>query len=432
MIKLPEDFIADMKTILKDEYDEFLASYDLPNYKGLRLNTLKIQDASILPFKTSKIPWCETGYYYEEDGPGKHVYHDMGLYYIQEPSAMAVVEELDVCPGEICLDLCAAPGGKSTQIAAKLNGSGVLVSNEIIPSRAKILSQNIERMGITNAVVTNESPKNIAKFFPRKFDKILVDAPCSGEGMFRKNEEAINEWSEENVQMCADRQLEILIEAEKCLKENGRIVYSTCTFSIQENEGLIKRFLDLYPSFHLIQPKHHFENGLLGMDFAQRIYPHKVKGEGHFFAVLQRDGEEAETTFKMKEIKQNTMFDNFILESTVVDLKYNVVFGDNLYLSPIQKLDGLRVERPGLHLGEIKKNRFEPSHSLALALKPQDFKNKIELKADSKELQAYLSGETIETDIVGWGVIVVDGHNLGLFKGDGRIAKNHYPKGLRK
>ena len=432
MIKLPDKFKADMKDLLGDECEEFLASYDLPNYKGLRINTLKIQDTSILPFDLSPIPWCETGYYYTEDGPGKHVFHDMGLYYIQEPSAMAVVEELDVHPGDICLDLCAAPGGKSTQIAAKLKGEGILVSNEIIPSRAKILSSNIERMGIKNAVVTNETPKNIAKFFPKKFDKILVDAPCSGEGMFRKNEEAITEWSEENVQMCAERQLDILIEAEKCLKDKGRIVFSTCTFSKIENEGVIAKFLELYPDFHLVDAKNHFENGINGLDKAQRIYPHKVHGEGHFFAVLERDGEEVETTFKMKEIKQNTMFDNFILESTYVDLKYNVVFGDNLYLSPIQKLDGLKVERPGLHLGEIKKNRFEPSHSLALALTPSDFKNRIELKVDSKELQAYLAGETIETDIVGWGVIVVEGHNLGLFKGDGRIAKNHYPKGLRK
>ena len=421
-----------MKDLLKDEYEEFLSSYDLPQYKGLRLNTLKLNSIDLLPFSLEQIPWCKTGYYYVEDGPGKHIFHDIGLYYIQEPSAMSVVEELDVNEGDVCLDMCAAPGGKSTQIAAKLNGTGILVSNEIIPSRAKILSSNIERMGIKNAVVLNETPKNIAKFFPRKFDKILVDAPCSGEGMFRKNEEAISEWSQENVAMCAKRQLDILIEAEKCLKSNGRIVFSTCTFSTKENENVINEFIKLYPEFHLCKSKYSFENGLDKDGLCQRIYPHKVKGEGHFFAILERDGEREETVFKNKEIKQDKEFESFVKKYLNIDLKYNVTFGDNLYLSPIQKLDGIKVERPGLHLGELKKNRFEPSHSLALALKREDFKNVIDLKVDSKELQSYIQGETIETDIVGWGVICVEGYTVGLFKGDGRIAKNHYPKGLRK
>ena len=432
MVNLPLEFKNNMKDLLKEEYDAFLASYDLPQYKGLRLNTLKIKDINLLPFALEPIPWCKTGYYYVEDGPGKHVFHDIGLYYIQEPSAMSVVEELDVKEGDVCLDMCAAPGGKSTQIAAKLNGTGILVSNEIIPSRAKILSSNIERMGIKNAVVLNENPKNIAKFFPHKFDKILVDAPCSGEGMFRKNEEAVNEWSEENVEMCAKRQLDILIEAEKCLKERGRIVFSTCTFSTKENENVINEFIKLYPSFRLVESIHKFENGLDKDGLCQRIYPHKVKGEGHFFAILERDGDKEETLFKNKDIKQDKEFESFVKKYLNINLKYNVTFGDNLYLSPIQKLDGIKVERPGLHLGELKKNRFEPSHSLALALKREDFKNVIDLAVDSKELQAYIQGETIDTDIVGWVVVCVEGYPVGLFKGDGRIAKNHYPKGLRK
>ena len=429
---LPVKFLENMKELLGDEYEAFLSSYDLPKYKGLRLNTLKIEDCCLLPFDLEPIPWCETGFYYKEDGPGKHVYHDMGLYYIQEPSAMSVVEELDIQPNDVCLDMCAAPGGKSTQIAAKLNGTGVLVSNEIIPSRAKILSSNIERMGIINSVVINENPKNVAKHFPKKFDKILVDAPCSGEGMFRKNEEAIDEWSEENVAMCATRQLDILIEAEKCLKDKGRIVFSTCTFSRLENEGVINKFLELYPAFHLVKPKHEFTQGLDEAGLCQRIYPHKVKGEGHFFAVLDRDGEAEESVLKTKDIKQDKEFEKFVRETLSVDIKYNLVFGSNFYYSPIQKLDGIKVERPGLHLGELKKNRFEPSHSLALALKREDFKNVIDLELGSDDLKKYLSGETINTDLVGWGVVCVDGFTLGLFKGDGRIAKNHYPKGLRK
>lgn len=427
MLNLPKDFEQDMKDILKEEYSSFLLSYDKPSFKGLRLNTIKIKDSSLLPFNLTNIPWCKTGYYYsEQDTPGKHVYHEMGLYYIQEPSAMAPVEELDVQEGDFVLDLCAAPGGKSTQIAAKLNGTGLLISNEIIPSRAKILSSNIERMGIKNAICLNEDPKNVAKHFKNFFDKILIDAPCSGEGMFRKNEEAISEWSKDNVIMCANRQLDILETIYPSLKDGGRIVYSTCTFSKEENEGVIEKFLSNHPEFHLVKPINTFKGDLM-----QRIYPHLVNGEGHFFAILQKDGSLQKSEIKIKDLKQDPAFLDFKKKYLNVDIKYNLKFGDNLYLSPYVNLDGLKVVRAGLHLGELKKNRFEPSHSLALALSSQDFKNVINLSSQDKEVTTYLQGNSIPTDINGWGIVAVDGYPLGLIKGDGYQAKNHYPKGLR-
>lgn len=416
-MNLPKEFIQDMQELLGQESQDFFDTYNYPPYKGLRINTQKIKNINDLPFSLEPIPWCNTGYYYnDEEQPGKHILHEIGLYYIQEPSAMAVVEEMNINQGDYVLDLCAAPGGKSTQIGAKLKGTGLLVSNEIIKSRSLILSSNIERMGIKNAVVLNEEPKNIAKHFKCFFNKILVDAPCSGEGMFRKNPEAISEWSEENVEMCAARQLDILEEAAKCLIPGGRLVFSTCTFSTKENEGTIGTFIKNHPEFTLLK--------------TERLYPHKIKGEGHFIAVLEKEGTGILPIINNKEIKQNPDFIKFVKDTLNVDIKYNLVFGDNLYLSPITKLDGLKVVRPGLHLGELKKNRFEPSHSLALALTKEDFKN-IEDLTD-KDAEDFIKGLTIATNKVGWGAACVNCYPIGWFKGDGRIGKNHYPKGLRK
>lgn len=439
---LPLEFLDRMKVILKEEYDDFLLSYKKDTQKGLRINTLKTEDEKELPFSLKPIYWCKEGYYYnEKEYPGKNVLHEMGLYYIQEPSAMAVCEELDIKPGEYILDLCAAPGGKSTQIAAKLKGEGLLVSNEIVPQRAKILSSNIERMGITNCIVTNESPERLVKFFKKFFDKILVDAPCSGEGMFKKNPIAIDEWSKENVLMCRDRQLNILDSASKMLKDGGKIVFSTCTFSYDENEGVIQEFLNKNKDFKISESKNKFSPGLYREDLGlydeqlkltQRIYPHKVDGEGHYFAILENTNNKENINIKLKDIKVPKEYLEFQSKALNVLIKPNVIFGRNLYMSPLQNINGLKIERCGLHLGEIKKNRFEPSHSLALALKPQDFKNNLDLTNKENELEKYMSGDTIEWDKKGWGVVVYKGHNVGLIKGDGIWAKNHYPKGLRK
>lgn len=288
---LPPDFLWRMKEQLGDEFEDFYACYQGEPYRALRLNPLKGDRAEMLKrfcnregsfaedFHLTPVSWEETGFYYEaKDSPGKSPYHDAGVYYIQEPSAMYPATRLDVDESGLkVLDLCAAPGGKSTQIAAKMNGQGILFSNEIHPVRARILSENIERMGIRNALVLNETPERLAERFPCYFDRILVDAPCSGEGMFQKNEIAVSEWSLENVELCARRQTEILKSASKMLAFGGRMVYSTCTFSKEENESVIEEFLGRHPEFALIE--------------AKRLYPHRIKGEGHFAAVLEKRSE---------------------------------------------------------------------------------------------------------------------------------------------
>lgn len=280
---LPQDFLERMEKMLGQEYPAFLAGYEKEPKHSLRMNPLKGTDKTAYawcPFLTGQVEWEPNGYYYENDAqPGKHPYHEAGLYYIQEASAMAPVRLLKAEPGERILDLCAAPGGKTTQIAADMQGQGLLVCNEIHPARAKILSENVERMGIANALVLNETPSRLAERFEEYFDRILVDAPCSGEGMFRKNESACQEWSLDNVTLCAARQDEILDMAAGMLRPGGRLVYSTCTFSEEENEGSIHRFVERHPEFLISE--------------TIRLWPHKVNGEGHFAAVLVKEGQTA-------------------------------------------------------------------------------------------------------------------------------------------
>lgn len=444
---LPEAFLKRMQEQLGEEYPEFLACYDKPRQQALRLNRLKktesgesMEEALTALFHMEKVPWTEDGFYYPADvTPGRHPYHEAGLYYIQEPSAMAPVGHLEVKPGERVLDLCAAPGGKSTQIGALLEGRGLLISNEINPSRARILSENVERMGLANACVTNESPERLAEAFPEYFDKILVDAPCSGEGMFRKNEIALTEWSEENVRLCGERQDGILDQAAKMLRPGGRMVYSTCTFAQWENEGSIGRFLERHPEFELLT--------------SQRIYPHKVRGEGHFLAVLQKAGEvpagyQAQPAgglakpLKESDCKEWQEFAREAIRRTVESAVYGreakgwlMKFGDNLYMTPenFPNLKGLKVLRPGLHLGECKKNRFEPSHALALALGAKDVTHVWRMSSKDYQPVAYLNGQTFPAEgEKGWYLICVDGISLGWGKLAGGIMKNHYPKGLRK
>lgn len=455
---LPVEFQNRMQEMLGEEYEAFLKGYDKPRFHALRRNPLKIQKdefLNILPFELQEVPWAEHGYYYENtDQPGKHEFHEAGLYYIQEPSAMSVVEYLEVKPGEQVLDLCAAPGGKTTQIAGFMAGEGLLVCNEIHPQRAKILSENMERMGVKNALVTNETPQRLSAMFPGFFDKILVDAPCSGEGMFRKNEEALEEWSAENVQMCADRQDEILEEVAKMLRPGGRICYSTCTFAPAENEDCMARFITSHPEFHLVEvekkgnmspgnPK--FANiPVEGLEKTIRLWPHKLDGEGHFIAVLEKDGE-LDTSYKpmpqkgnekpLKE-KEYQEFLDFQKETLKYPLeKECILFGEQLYAIPenMPSLKGLKVLRPGLHLGTLKKNRFEPSHALALSMKKEDVLRSWNLESGSREIKQYLSGQTFNAEgEKGWYLILVDGYSIGWGKLAGGIMKNHYPKGLRK
>lgn len=476
-MNLPQDFMMRMQGLLGKEYETFVESYKKESLGGLRINTLKTEYGiakELLPFTLTEIPWCPTGLYYDrEERPGKHPYHEIGLYYMQEPSAMSVAELASVQPGERVLDLCAAPGGKSTQLAAEMQGEGVLVSNEIHPARCKILSQNIERMGIVNTVVTNETPQRLAMHFMNYFDCIVVDAPCSGEGMFRKDEEAVRQWSLENVEMCAERQDEILDEAVKMLASGGRIVYSTCTFAPAEDEDCVRRFLDRHPDFKVVKGdgyqgfepgRSEWANGDERVKDTHRLWPHKIKGEGHFAALLVHTGERITSSDKSGRTMQSDEVtgDSLLLKNTASKKKKpskvldkekeqlyatfiadalkeepageKILFGDALYVLNSQlDLKGLKVLRPGLHVGTFEKNRFEPSHSLALALKPADAKRYHNLTTADDGPRRYLRGESLVTGgEKGWTLVCIDGYSAGWGKVSNGMLKNHYPKGLRR
>ncbi len=454
---LPKNFEERMKQMLGKEYEAFLLEYEREEYHSLRINTLKTDFASLdekSHFKLEPVAWTRTGYYYDNlvCQPGKHPLHEAGAYYIQEASAMAPAEYLGAKPGEYILDLCAAPGGKTTQIACDMQGEGILVSNEIHPARAKILSENVERMGIKNALVLNETPQKLEKVFQAYFDRILVDAPCSGEGMFRKNDQAMDEWSLENVELCARRQDEILACAANMLKPGGKLVYSTCTFAPQENEGTISRFLENHPEFSLCEVKRAegmaegnpaWGNEMTELARTIRLWPHKLKGEGHYLAVLKKDTdgiheqpEEKKRSAELKKIPELSEFWNDMgIGEKFLEGREILRFGEQLYLVPhnFPKLDGLKVVRPGLHLGTLKKNRFEPSHALALALKKEEVKRYVDFETKAEEIKGFLRGETFAIEgEKGWYLICVDGLSIGFGKLAGGIMKNHYPKGLRK
>lgn len=459
-MNLPIEFEKKMKAFLGDEWDDFLYSYDNNRFQALRFNTLKVQSPEermriLKTLKISsdkKVSWANEAYYFDENvRPGKHPYHEMGLYYIQEPSAMSAAALLAPKPGMRVLDLCAAPGGKSTQLATYLGDSGLLVSNEINTQRSRILSQNIERMGIKNAIVTNEDSFVLASHFPGFFNAIQVDAPCSGEGMFRKLPEAIEQWSMENVAICAERQKEILDNAAVMLKPGGTIVYSTCTFSKEENEDVIEYFLERHPDFTLEE--------------MERFWPHKVDGEGHFVAKLVRRGcvdtdlkadrktkknknsknrkNETKPALTKENMKLLSEFlDETISEDMAAWIKNSrlVMFGEQLYRLPDMEVDikGLKVQRAGLHIGEFKKQRFEPSHSLALALKLSEAKNVVKLTWDDPQTTGFFNGQSVMLSDEqtaeckkGWALVCVDGYPAGWGKVNGAQVKNHYPKGLR-
>lgn len=428
---LPEAFLERMKTQLGNEYEAFLKSLERPRAVALRFNPLKGEQPR-LPFVGDGVPWEPSGFYYDPDSrPGLHVYHEAGVYYLQEASAMAPVTLLDPQPGERVCDLCAAPGGKTTQIAGRMRGEGFLLCNEINPKRAKILSRNIERMAVSNALVTNEHPANLAKKYPGFFDRVLVDAPCSGEGMFRKEEAAVTDWSRETVEMCARRQGEILHSAARLVRPGGRLVYSTCTFAPEEDEEAVANFLAEHPEFEpevLEAPWFvPVENG------GHRLWPHKLLGEGHFAAVLRKTGgEEGDVeTHKGEALPQAW---NRFAKELGINLPEGkaVSFGQNLYCAPGEMPDISRVKvlRPGLELGTVKKDRFEPAHALALWLK--DCENVQRYGADSEEMRAYIHGDVVPSGKKGWCLVCAGGYSIGWGKGDGRVLKNHYPKGLRR
>ncbi len=506
--ELPAAFTARMRESLGAEAEAFFASYETPRAYGLRYNPLKTEQehfVRLMPFELEPVPWAREGCYYKEgERPGRHPFHEMGLYYIQEPSAMCVAHLADPRPGERVLDLCAAPGGKATQLAGRLAGEGLLVCNEPVPGRAKILSQNIERMGIRNAVVLNHTPQELERRFPAFFDKIVVDAPCSGEGMFHKEQAALTEWSSENVMRCAARQREILASAAAMLCPGGVLVYSTCTFAPEENEEIVAWFLEEFPEFRpsLIDTA---ALGLSGgvLPGTVRIYPHRQRGEGHFAAKLQKGGagcgagasmagaqsEEgivgmacrARNGADLEQMANGAWCDAAEMKCGVKDDAAETVrgkqgsrrngngkragypdgkggkspegwrayemfakqmlfepprgrremFGEQLYLLPEQMPDirGFKVLRPGLHLGTNKKNRFEPSHALALALKAEQVSQCFE----TQDAEKYLRGETLVCDasLSGWTLVTYRGLPLGWGKASRGVMKNHYPKGLR-
>jgi len=428
---LPEAFLRRMQAQLNEEYPAFMQSLERPRAVALRFNPLKGGHVP-LPFLQEPVPWEPMGQYYDPLArPGLHPYHEAGVYYLQEASAMAPVSLLEPQPGERICDLCAAPGGKSTQIAGRMEGRGFLLCNEIHPKRARILSQNIERMGIGNALVTNESPDRLAQRLPGFFHRVLIDAPCSGEGMFRKEEAAVTDWSQETVEMCARRQAEILEAGAKLVMPGGRLVYSTCTFAPEENEQTIASFLASHPEFSPEPMDAPYFTP--GPDGSFRMWPHKLLGEGHFAAVLRKaEGDAPEPEWQKPE-KLPKEWHSFAKETGIcLPEGRPVCFGSRLFWAPEQmpSLAGLRVERPGLELGEIRKDRFLPAHALALWLKSAAVSE--DLPADSPRLAAYLHGETIPSQKRGWCLVTVDGYSIGWGKGDGNVLKNHYPKGLRR
>ncbi len=428
---LPEAFLERMKNQLGGEYPDFMNSLERPRAVALRFNPLKGQRPD-LPFVTEPVAWEPNGFYYDPQArPGLHPYHEAGVYYLQEASAMAPVTLLDPQPGEKICDLCAAPGGKSTQIAGRLMGDGFLLCNEINPKRAKILSRNIERLGIANALVTNEHPQNLAKKYAEFFDRVLIDAPCSGEGMFRKEEAAVTDWSPETVQMCARRQAEILHTGAQLVRPGGRLVYSTCTFAPEENEQTIAAFLETHSDFLVEQVEAPWF--AKGNDGTFRMWPHKLLGEGHFAAVLKKAGEHDSGDEHVNSEKLPRQWQDFAKQMDIMLPKGKALtFGKSLYWAPEQMPDiaGIKVMRPGLELGEVKKDRFEPAHALALWL--QNAACEACFSADNSEVASFMHGDVIPSQKKGWCLVKVDGYSIGWGKGDGKVLKNHYPKGLRR
>ena len=451
MKQLPIEFENRMKTLLGDEYEDFLKSFDEPPVRAFRVNTDKIslEDfEKINPFGGEKIPYVPNGFYFDYDGIGNHPYHHAGMIYIQEPAAMVPVESIDIGSDWKVLDMCAAPGGKSSQIKNKLGKKGVLVSNEIVPSRCKILTGNVERMGFQNVVTTCASPQKLLKTFPEQyFNMIMVDAPCSGEGMFRKEDIAIDEWSPENVKMCAERQAEILDCAAKMVKVGGYIVYSTCTFSLEENEMTVDAFLERHSGFELVPVTDKVrENTVDGINFdgckceninyARRCYFHKTKGEGQFVAVMRLADSNIDSEHFFvpmgKEKLDKTLVD--FLDATLTAYNKDCVQtynGNPVYFTPDFPVPRGIAFTCGVTIGEIRKNYVVPHHQFFMAM-GKDFKRKIELSADSDEIKKYLHGEEFQTDCDnGWAVVMVDSCTVGGVKVSNGRAKNHYPKGLR-
>jgi NOL1/NOP2/sun family putative RNA methylase len=439
-LELPQEFVERMKEQLKEEAPAFFDSYQKQPFRGIRINPPKCTLENLkksLPFSLLQTPFSPLSYYVPDDQKiGSFPMYHAGAFYSQEPSASSAVTALSPQPGERILDLCAAPGGKSTQIGALLNGKGLLWSNEVVSSRVSILLSNIERMGIRNAVISNCEPEHLCTSLPEFFDRVLVDAPCSGEGMFRRDPRAIEEWSPEHVKSCAVRQLAILESAQKALMPGGILVYSTCTFSEEENEGVIEAFLKNHSEFELVDSG--IPGGRPALTKARRIYP-MDGGEGHFAAKLKKSGEKIvkplfsePRPIKVPDFVQKFWEDTFTIPMFGVPASV----GDQFLLLPkvpLPILRGLNVRRAGILLGKERKGRLEPEHALFMTLVPENLQRCLMLSHDSPELKAFLRGEQIlaSDQHPGYAAVAVDSVITGFGKCSGGFLKNHYPKGLR-
>lgn len=430
----------------EEELQNYLACFDAPRTYGLRVNTGKISVEEFLKrtsFHLTPVPWVENGFYYDpEEAVTKHPDYYAGLYYIQEPSAMVPASRLPVEEGDRVLDLCAAPGGKSTELAARLHGTGLLVSNDISRSRAQGLLKNLELFGAGNILVTSETPETLAGSFDGFFDKILVDAPCSGEGMFRKDRDMVKSWLEHGPEYYAPIQQEILRQAVRMLRPGGMLLYSTCTFSPLENEDNLKRLLEAEPELEIVplSTGDWFREGQLPGTI--RIWPQDVRGEGHFTALLRKKGTACEESGKDRRRTAvlpeglsdfASLFRRPLLTKGTLDLRK-----ENVYLLPegFPEVRGLRFLRTGLYVGELKKKRFEPSQALAMYLKQGDFKQELNLPAGDERLIRYLKGETLEIAeeeacFSGWTLVLNDGYPLGFGKLNKGTLKNKYCSGWR-
>lgn len=453
---LPQDFTFMMAPLLGAEYDEFVRALDeQPILRGLRVNTRKISAedfAAISPFPLTPSPLCRDAFTVPADAPlGLHPYHYAGLYYVQDPSASAAVEALNPQPGERVLDLCAAPGGKSTHIAARIGDvpGSLLVANEIVPRRAKILSSNLERIGARNALVCCASPEDFARVCPESFDAVLVDAPCSGEGMFRRDVQAAQEYSAAHVQSCAARQGHILDSAAETVRPGGRLVYSTCTFNPYENEGVVDAFLSRHPDFSITPiafpplpaGRPEWAGGRAELARTGRLMPHLCPGEGHFIALLHRSGSavlpecEADSS-ALPSKKELFLFASFWEEKFSIPIYATPQkYGDFLYLSPPAPPLPHKL-RSGVCAARLARERIEPCHGLYLSLAIDEIQDKFVLSPDSADISAFLRGEVLKIDKnSGWTAVGIGDETqawtLGFGKISGGILKNHYPKGLR-
>ena len=458
---LPEKFQKEMEILLGDEYQAFKESYDRQPENGLRLNRRKVTGEEFLtrtPFLLKKIPWIDNGYTYGIGTPAKDPYYYAGLYYLQEPSAMTPANRLSPEPGDYVLDLCAAPGGKATELGAKLNGEGLLLANDISNSRAKALLKNLELMGIPNIYVTSETSEKLAKILPEFFDKILVDAPCSGEGMFRKEEALAKDWTPEKSQELSEIQKELVLQAADMLRPGGLLLYSTCTFAPAEDEQTVAYLLENRPDMELAEMENYeeFSQGVpeWGNDNPEltkciRIFPHKMNGEGHFLALFHKKGQSIQESSRPHTKPDKNAFP--LIEEFLNEIGLKTLGGqpfdwervevrkDKVYYLPpvLSDFRGITFLRNGLYLGDLKKNRFEPSQPLALAIRKGEAEAVISLPVSDERLTRYLKGETLNiepeeaTHKKGWHLLCADGYPVGFGKLVNQILKNKYPAGWR-